>query len=405
MQMLELLATHDASAEFGVSAFVLDFAEAFWQMPLHPEERKFFCAKLDVDGKTQYLVFKRMVQGSRCAPFCWARLAALLMRLTRSLFAADKARTLCYVDDPLMLFSGTIAERRDMAAVTILTWEALGFGLQIRKGQFGAAVEWIGGAFLITPTGVTARIMDAIITDITMILDEFMRVGTVTKKQLLSFTGKANHAAGLLFALRPFLQQLYAAIHSPTNKEGLNGRIWVKHFRHTLTWLSAFIRGDEPGLVRQFDVAEYLNGGAQLEVGTDASPLGLGGWLAVNGKIAKFFSSPLTAEDSRLYGHELGSRVGQQTWECLAILVALRLCPRTHRKQSLLEIALLASRAAFPPAVTHTPGIAHKVADLLRRKLELGTSLIDLHPALAQAEESKAPVRHRSWYRALDDHV
>ena len=98
----------------------------------------------------------------------------------------------------------------------------------------------------------------------------------------------------------------------------------MKQFRHTLTWLSAFIRGDEPGLVRQFDVAEYMNGGAQLEVGTDASPMGLGGWLAINGKIAKFLTSPLTDEDARLFGHELGSCVGQQTWECLAMLIVAK---------------------------------------------------------------------------------
>ena len=177
-----------------------------------------------------------------------------------------------------------------------------------------------------------------------------------------------------------------------------------------------------------------MNGGAQLEVGTDASPMGLGGWLAVNGKIAKFFSSPLTDEDARLYGHELGSCVGQQTWECLAILVALRLWHEhyanrrvtlkvrgdnvgaltlvvkmrpANAQQAIIarEIALLVARAAFPPAVTHTPGIAHKVADLLSRKMEPCTSRADIHPALSQAVESVVPVRHGNWYRALDDHV
>ena len=68
------------------------------------------------------------------------------------------------------------------------------------------------------------------------------------------------------------------------------------------------------------------------------------------------------------------------------------------------EIALLLSRAAFPPAVTHTPGIAHKVADLLSRKFESGISKADIHPVLADAVETEAPARHRSWYRALEDH-
>ena len=41
MQILELLAVPDSSEDFGISASVLDFAEAFWQVPLHPSERNF----------------------------------------------------------------------------------------------------------------------------------------------------------------------------------------------------------------------------------------------------------------------------------------------------------------------------------------------------------------------------
>ena len=31
-----------------VKAFVLDFSEAFWQMPIHPLERRFFCASTKI---------------------------------------------------------------------------------------------------------------------------------------------------------------------------------------------------------------------------------------------------------------------------------------------------------------------------------------------------------------------
>ena len=39
MNVLELLATPNSDEDFGVSAFVLDFAEAFGQVPLHPRKR------------------------------------------------------------------------------------------------------------------------------------------------------------------------------------------------------------------------------------------------------------------------------------------------------------------------------------------------------------------------------
>lgn len=34
-----------------VSWFVLDFTEAHWQTPLHESERKYFCARLEINGK------------------------------------------------------------------------------------------------------------------------------------------------------------------------------------------------------------------------------------------------------------------------------------------------------------------------------------------------------------------
>lgn len=43
--------------------FVLDFSDAFWQMPLHPSERRFFCARVPINGVMKYVVYLRTVQG------------------------------------------------------------------------------------------------------------------------------------------------------------------------------------------------------------------------------------------------------------------------------------------------------------------------------------------------------
>ena len=42
-QGLNLLS--ECGAEESVDWFVLDYSDAFWQVPLHPDERRFFCAK------------------------------------------------------------------------------------------------------------------------------------------------------------------------------------------------------------------------------------------------------------------------------------------------------------------------------------------------------------------------
>ena len=51
--------------------FVLDFSEAFWQVPLAASERRFFCAKLAIDGKEQFLVFLRLFKDSSLATLIW----------------------------------------------------------------------------------------------------------------------------------------------------------------------------------------------------------------------------------------------------------------------------------------------------------------------------------------------
>ena len=66
-----------------ISAFVLDFNEAFWQVPIRPDEGRYFCATAIFRGKRRWLAYLRVAQGSANAPLLWARLAATIMRLTQ----------------------------------------------------------------------------------------------------------------------------------------------------------------------------------------------------------------------------------------------------------------------------------------------------------------------------------
>lgn len=64
--------------------------------------------------------------------------------------------------------------------------------------------------------------------------------------------------------------------------------------------------------------------GIKVEIGTDASPWGLGGWLATDGVITHYFYDVVSDSDLALFQTDLGTCEGQQTLEGLAILVALR---------------------------------------------------------------------------------
>jgi hypothetical protein len=419
------------SGDEGMDWFVLDYSEAFWQVPLEPEERRFFCCQVTIEGKMHYVVFLRTVQGSRGAPLSWARLAALVMRLTQALFDQQKVKLHCFVDDPIASIRGAPWERKLTAAVMMLCWEALNFNLAYRKGQFGGTVDWIGGNLEFTSTGISARIKDSIVQDILQDLKSFEGLNVIPTKALRSFVGRANHAAGLLLVLRPFLHSIWGALYGDSGGAPVN-TVWAKQVKHALDWLSAFFRKEVRGVTRHFSLEEFSGSGPLWEIGTDASPWGLGGWLSCDGVITKYFTSPVSNEDLEVFGLVRGSCESQQTLEGLAILVALRLwndssnsrfvrlCVRgdnvgaltllikmrpSSAQQAVIarELALITAKAAFPPTVNHTPGVAHKLADMLSRVNDPGKGSEDVatHPSLAKAVCTVAPARPSSWYRTL----
>ena len=65
-----------------VEFMVLDFVDAFWQIPLYHDEPRYFVSRL----KSEYFVFRRTAQGSRNGPFSWACVVAHAQRLAQSPF-------------------------------------------------------------------------------------------------------------------------------------------------------------------------------------------------------------------------------------------------------------------------------------------------------------------------------
>ena len=224
---------------------------------------------------------------------------------------------------------------------------------------------------------------------------------------------------------------MWAAIHS--SSDGPPNTVWTKQVKHALTWFHAFFKGKTPGIVRHFSTTEFFRAGDIIELGTDASPWGLGGWITLNGVVFEHFSSPVTSHDTDLYKFDAGSHLGQQVWEALAILVALRLWAVFVRDKRMIikvrgdnigsltlliklrpsspaqgivarEIALDLAEAAFLPDVLHTPGVAHVLADLLSREHAPGSSGQVSHAALENSKRREPPARDRSFYRALSDY-
>ena len=120
---------------------ICDAEDAFWQIPLHPREQRFYCAVLRrPDGAVNYLVYTRSVQGSRGAPLSWAVLLGLVCRcafstLRQSDGTAESQRLQVYIDDPALVIRGPRESRRHQVALLLLAWHVLGVSLAIKKGQ------------------------------------------------------------------------------------------------------------------------------------------------------------------------------------------------------------------------------------------------------------------------------
>ena len=86
----------------------------------------------------------------------------------------------------------------------------------------------------------------------------------------------------------------------------------------------------------------------------------------------------------------------------LTLLLKMRL---SSPQQAILarELALVTVRSAFPPIVTHTPGVANKIADLLSRLEDPSkrNNNVLMFSSLPKAVRTPVPDRPIQWYRAI----
>ena len=396
---LDLLGSNSTSAStlqnnHYLEFLIADFRDAFFLLPNMRSERRYFVVWFN----GQYIVFVRTVQGTRIAPLTWGRLAALLTRLTQAVLGCD-ARMSTYVDDPITVSVGTHATHRRRFATVILLWSALRIPLSLEKAKISRTPEWTSAAYSSTPSSVTVSIKGAILDDVKALTQQFLSSNVVSLKDLESYIGKAMHIAGVIPVVRPFLTDLYAALHSKAPTHGSpSGCIWVKQIRHVLWWLRALLNEDFAKLTRRFSLQVHVGRGQTVEFHFDGCPWGMGGFLTVDHAIVSWFTAALTKHDCDSLGVEIGSSSSQQVIEALAILIALRLwrqywCANgvvlrirsdsvsaltmalklkaSGRATSIVarEIALQAAMANYFPIIAeHVPGIANCIPDVLSRR-------------------------------------
>jgi hypothetical protein len=434
----EVLPDDDETLEY----LVLDFVDAFWQIPLAQLEKRYFVGQ----HRNCYYVFNRTAQGSRNGPFAWGSLAALGARLTQSLFISGQARRgrkayslrmQVYVDDPLSTLRGTPSQNKRNKVVLIVSWLLMGFELAFDKSQEGDAIDWIGFTLKLKKDRVEVTIPEDKLQELEDLFDGVLKANVIGEKELRSLAGKTSSIASVIYNWRPFVSELWAALGAQGTERGgapPPGCIWTKQIARAVQWMRTFIcRGrnaqrSAAGITRVWLLESYLGRGPKISITFDASPFGLGAVLQIDGRIVRYFANRLMPCDEARYGRVTGSCEGQQTWEALCILVALRCWSKFWQSsrirllvrgdnvaalQMLLslkakgtgpasiarELAIDLGDGTFrPDIIAHLPGVANVLADECSRKFDPAHQPWQIPRVLRQVQEDFPVIRDANYY-------
>ena len=372
----------------GTAIFFLgiDISDAFHQVPNHPEERHLTAVSFD----GEVYVFTVLVFGSTSAPTVWGRFAAWLGRSTMAVCEPTRFRMLMYVDDPVYTAVGTSQDVLGIFALALLWAAAAGFPLAWHKADGGTEVMWIGALFRIAPKGVQITVPPPKVTAIQEMLTLVIKKPLIQPKFVRRLAGVLAWVATIVPHIKPFLAGFWEALARGESKP-----IPTKKLKISASWLAAFLRGQQGGIVvtHAWDPSDRR---VRVRFCTDASPFGMGGVLIADGRPRRYFAEVISDEDREKFSAEKDDPRFITVWEALAILIAIRLwladAPIETRieiksdslaavkaiergssrakalNEVIREIALAeALRGASLPIVKHIPGIANSVPDALSR--------------------------------------
>eukprot|EP00435_Cladocopium_sp_Y103_P049753 s2113_g15.t1 len=421
--ILDCKRSHVSRAAREVTMLIADITDAFWLIPLRKCERKYFTAML----RGHFYSFNRTAQGSRGAPLTFAAIIATAARWVAS--ADHDMHLQVYVDDPIAILQGSERHRQRMACLVVVMWSLMGFPIATHKAKLDTDLVWIGAGLQVSPTQVKAEVPEAKVRELDGLLADSLSSNVVSKRSLRTLIGKAMAIASIIYVWRPFISELYTALHAEPSKAP-QGCVWTKQIEPAVKWLRTFLAGELAGIQRIYLLDVYTANCPEVIITWDASPYGMGATLQLAGKFIEFFAIQISEEDEVHLSTRAGSHEGQQTWEALCGLICLRLWRKWWQTAKLTlrlrndnvgaltlyaqtkgrspahtllarEFALDLGQAQYRPAVAeHIPGSVNVICDVLSRRFQPDVAF-KLPPQLVAAKAVVLPARPRSWWKTL----
>ena len=356
-----------------LTTLVLDFKDAFMSVPLHPDERRFNCAKVeepvhreraalfpDETVKGKFVVWQVLGFGGRPNPLIYSRAASFAMRSAQALVGFPSRRTRrdllsrtrgqLYVDDPAWTFAGREGDNERTMDIILMWWLALGIPLSWGKGAVYTSESphtWIGVEYLTTPDSlVLMKIPEAFVQAVLLDLDAFLGSDrSVPASVAERLVGRTGRIAQIVPSARPFASALYAAkaaagrAEAWGHREAPPGRVATNRFRNAASWFKALLH--DPSLapvllqrvVHPHGPASIPSSNASVEF--DASPWGGGAILRINGVAKEYFACGWSKASAAHLNVVPGDCKFQSFWEFLTLLLALILWGDAYTDESL----------------------------------------------------------------------
>ena len=198
----------------------------------------------------------------------------------------------------------------------------LGFPLAFHKAILAPTVLWVGVTLQISNDKVRAEVPEAKVIELKELIAEALKPNVVSCKSLRTIIGKAMAIASVIYVWRPFVQELYSALHC-TESHAPKGCVWTKQISHSFQWILAFLGGVYGSIVRDYTLTHFWREGPEVVITWDASPWGMGATLQVSVQFVEFFAIPIDPIDETTLQPPKGSSEGKQVWEALRVLVPL----------------------------------------------------------------------------------
>ena len=328
--------------EIETEIYLIDLKDAFCHFAVRESELCHCVSPSTKEGEA--LVWVALLFGFRSAPLLMARLSAALGRLLSSMVKSWECFIQIYVDDILLMASGSRPRRESILAMVLHTLQALGMMLSLGKGERGTRVTWIGTVIEITQDVLQFSIPEKMVTEVLKEIRTWPTKGMVSLKSVRTITGKLSWIAGILPRLR-WVPSTFYSVMADVEKDQRDGKeaerasrrsdsrakeglVAVKRFGAALEWITKVLEETaSKSMIRQEPLVTSLT---ELGIVSDASPYGVGALLVFMAPgssavtILEALEANVTKEEAEMLSQEFGSSSSQAVMETFAILRALK---------------------------------------------------------------------------------